>query len=230
MIDVIDFFSIGTSLATMKNIQTLIEVPPTYIDTGRIPLVGAVERRVGTGRMRADGFIQTPGIQFDKLTRDEYRTLLLYIFGDYYTKSVRRFVSWVDDLGFYTPFYGWIDRPTGLKDFTPHRLRPTTFPLRDLIMQSTSKSGNYTVVPGDNLIFVDTTGGDVTLTLEDAADFEPGVAYRFIKTVAANDLIVDADGSQTIDGATTITVENANEQVQLVSNGVDAWQSVSDED
>lgn len=223
------YFSIGPTLDTMQNIEATVQVPPQYIDTGRVPRIPSVRRRVGSGRMRADGLIQTEGVRFDKLSREEYRALLVRALGSYVTPSRFVYVSWVDDLGFYSPFAAWIDRPERLQDFTPSTLRPTVFPLRDLVLQYGTKTGNYTMTAADRLLFCNTTSGTITGTLPPAANVNAWTPYSVEKTAVANSLILDPDGSETIDGASTLTLTALYAHADFVSDGVSKWFTISDE-
>jgi len=83
-----------------------------------------------------------------------------------------------------------------------------------------SKSANYTVAQGDGAIFVDTTAGSVTLTLPPATVNE---IFRVIKTVAANSLIIQRAGSDTIEGSTSITITGQYLTTQLYSDGTATW-------
>jgi len=83
-----------------------------------------------------------------------------------------------------------------------------------------SKSANYTVVQGDGAIFVDTTAGNVTLTLPAATVNE---IFRIIKTVDTNSLIIQRAGTDTIEGATSITITGQYLTTQLYSDGSSTW-------
>jgi hypothetical protein len=91
-----------------------------------------------------------------------------------------------------------------------------------------SKSANYTMTADEanSLVVVDTTAGDVTITLPAVAGTD-GRSYYILKSVAANSLIITAQAGETINDTLTITASNKNECVQLVSNG-SVWLIVND--
>lgn len=56
-----------------------------------------------------------------------------------------------------------------------------------------------------DLYVVNTTGGSVTLTLPAVADALEGRVLWFYKPVAANSMVIDGNGSETIEGAANVT-------------------------
>ena len=77
---------------------------------------------------------------------------------------------------------------------------------------------DYTITMNDSILLCDSTGGDITITLLPAAK----LIYKKItvkKTVAANNVIIDGDGSETIDGAATKTISNQWESLTIISDG-----------
>lgn len=75
-----------------------------------------------------------------------------------------------------------------------------------------------TVNGGDHVIFADATGGNVTLTLPAAAN---GNQVLWIKKTdaSANLVIIDGSGSETIDGAATLTLPLRYNCVGIISDG-----------
>ena len=69
----------------------------------------------------------------------------------------------------------------------------------------TNSDTPYTVLDEEDSIFVDTTSGNVTVNLPAVAS-STGRKIRVTKTVAANTVTIDGDGSETINGATTATL------------------------
>jgi len=85
-------------------------------------------------------------------------------------------------------------------------------------MRSASKTAAYTATVTDDILYVDTTTA-FTITLPTAATFS-GRTLIIVKTTADfNACTIDADAAETIDGATTTTVNTQNEIVELYSNG-----------
>ncbi len=72
---------------------------------------------------------------------------------------------------------------------------------------------------------IDTTGGSVTVVLPLAAS-STGRVLSFKKTIAANSLILDGNGSETIDGATTKTATAQFAAYSIICDGT-AWHAIS---
>jgi len=85
-----------------------------------------------------------------------------------------------------------------------------------------TKTTSYTVTTSDTVVFADATSGAVTITLPAAS----GVAgYRFyIKRIdnSANTVTIGRTGADTIDGATSFTLDLQYTAAAFVSNGT-AW-------
>ena len=91
--------------------------------------------------------------------------------------------------------------------------------------RSVTTSGN--VVSGDYLIIADATAGAITLSLPPAA-LVPGRIYAFKRINAgANAVVIDPNGSETIDGNLTHTLTPQWNGVTIMSNGV-AWFILAD--
>lgn len=96
-----------------------------------------------------------------------------------------------------------------------------------LVAEATvAKSANYTVVAADRgkMILADATGGSFTITLTAAATLGNDFPI-VIKKVdsSANTVTIDADGSETIDGKTTLVLTQQWQGVKLRCTG-GAWQ------
>ena len=91
--------------------------------------------------------------------------------------------------------------------------------------RSVTTSGN--VVSGDYLIIADATAGAITMTLPPAA-LVPGRIYAFKRiNSGANAVVIDPNGSETIDGNLTHTLTPQWNGVTIMSNGV-AWFILAD--
>jgi len=86
-----------------------------------------------------------------------------------------------------------------------------------------TESSNYTVLTTDNVILSDTSGGAFTITLYTASGNAGKVVYVKKTTSDFNAITVDGNGTETIDGATTTTVDTIGETLYLVSDGTN-WQ------
>ena len=104
---------------------------------------------------------------------------------------------------------------------------PTTYSGQEAFGQQTENlprtlprevTASANVNPLDYEIRVDSTAGSVTMTLETAVGCA-GRRHWFKKTVAANSMIIDGNGSETIDGATSITMTAQYAVVVVESNG-----------
>jgi len=74
-----------------------------------------------------------------------------------------------------------------------------------------------------DIYFCASAGGNVTVTLPDATtgDALAGRVVTIFKVDAANDVIIDGDGSQTINGATTVTMSAQYNYRTVMSNGTE---------
>jgi len=103
-------------------------------------------------------------------------------------------------------------------DLTAHAATEESARLAASVVFTQSVSVDVALDIGDALralILIDTSAGDVTITLQPAAD----MAHReiILKKTADNNLaIVDGDGSETIDGALVFNLEMLNQFVRLM--------------
>lgn len=85
----------------------------------------------------------------------------------------------------------------------------------------TSQTGDYTVTDSDFLVLVDASSGNVTITLPASSS---GRRYEIKKTdSSANKVIIDGDGSETIDGATTQELLLQYEALSVMGDGSGNW-------
>lgn len=92
-----------------------------------------------------------------------------------------------------------------------------------------AKSANYTVLTSDRnkLITFDATAGSVTATLPAAASAGSGFTVAIKKLdSSANAVVIDGNASETIDGATTVSLTLQYDTVVLVCDGTN-WQVMS---
>jgi hypothetical protein len=84
----------------------------------------------------------------------------------------------------------------------------------------TSKTADYTATANDDVILVSASGAAVTITLPAAAS-SSGKAYYIKRTdqTPANAVTIDANGSETIDGATTRKLSTRYEALVLACDG-----------
>lgn len=100
------------------------------------------------------------------------------------------------------------------RDTDDERLRTMVARLQETRVRTVTATGSATA--GDDVLLVDTTAGSVTVNLPPARTV-PGHEYRVKKTVAANTVTLDADGSDTIDGAGTLAWTTQYQSYTIVS-------------
>lgn len=101
---------------------------------------------------------------------------------------------------------------------------PTQTPLTTYTVAT--KTAAYTATTADEVLICDTTSAAFTLTLPTAVG-NTGKSFWIHKIgTAANDLTIDPNGSQTIDGQTTMLLSGQYRSVQIVSDGSN-WVTIS---
>jgi hypothetical protein len=82
-----------------------------------------------------------------------------------------------------------------------------------------SKTSAYTLATSDDVILADSSSAAFTLTLPTAVG-NTGKVFRVKKTDSSfNAVTIDGDGTETIDGATTTTLNTQDETLTIVSDG-----------
>lgn len=94
------------------------------------------------------------------------------------------------------------------------------------VTSKTFADSGYTATTSDNVILIDASGGAFTLNLF-AASGNTGARLYIKKTDSSfNAVTIDANLTETIDGATTTTLNTQNEVVEIICDGTN-WQIVS---
>jgi hypothetical protein len=75
---------------------------------------------------------------------------------------------------------------------------------------------NHDQTSEDDYVLVNTTGGQVTISMLSAADWTH--PFKFRRTTGSNSVVIDPDGSETIDGSATMTI-NSDAIIEIVSDG-----------
>lgn len=91
-----------------------------------------------------------------------------------------------------------------------------------LLSNNVNEISTNTELTGSNfgeLVVVDSTTGNVTITLPDPSLLNFGWQVAIKKAVDANSVTVDTDGASTIDGDASVLLENAENAVQVRSDG-----------
>jgi len=83
-----------------------------------------------------------------------------------------------------------------------------------------TKTANYTIAGTDVVIFADAAGGNVTITLPSAGSFSGYSFYvKRIDNSSSNTCSVARSGGDTIDGATSFSLDTQYFAVRIISNG-----------
>jgi hypothetical protein len=216
------YFSVGTSLANMVNLETYVARAPHIFPNLLMPLSGPVKTRVGSGLARRDGWVMGAW-QWDVLTVTDWRSLIANVMGGYSVASRTLYISTISEDYFYSPFLVVADKPYPADGMEPaiggHDVKNIRMLLIKAVLQSVTKTANYTVTTSDRLVYGNTASGNITLTLPAAASVTPNTVYSFQKTNASNTLTLDGNASETIDGATTKALTALNSRADLVSDG-----------
>lgn len=85
-----------------------------------------------------------------------------------------------------------------------------------------TKNSNYTVMLNDGFLLADCSSGNLIFTLPTAASAISKVFYIKKSDSTANTLTIQANGSETVDGANTISIPTQYQSFSLVSSG-SAW-------
>lgn len=103
-----------------------------------------------------------------------------------------------------------------------------TTPATVQVLEYVDASSNTVIAPTDTFVYIagDCSGGSFTITLPLASSVTAGRLF-VVKDVTGssytNPISVAISGSDTIEGASSFTVESNNSSVMLVSNGIDKW-------
>jgi hypothetical protein len=222
------YFAIGTTLAGMVNVGTLLSTEPIYVPPdGRVPLVGSVNKRAN-GKLLRDGFKNGRWVTITE--QEELNTFLLSIFGSYTLDYKSLYVSTLDETGHYSPYLCNFERPSTVDETMVQTtggvyLSPTVFNLSDCILQTLTKTANYTVTTSDRFIYANTASGSITFALPAVAGVVINTVYSFIKTSASNSMILDGNGGELVAGAATLTKTALNARVDIYSDGA-KWLTV----
>ena len=202
----------GTTLANMVNLESIVTTPATVLPNGGgapMPLQGGVSRRLLSGRLQRNG--NQNGAWgypvFDNGLTD-LNTLRLALYGDYTTSSKQLYVITVDDTGKYSPFLCYVDCPyLGQSMTTSLFLNPINvrFDLIGGVLQSSTKTSNFTVTTSTHYLIADTSGGSVTFTLPALSGVTSDVPFTFYKSSASNNMVLDGNGSETVGNSLTKT-------------------------
>lgn len=211
------------NLANLVNVETLTRAAPHILPDKMMPLTGVVRRRSLSGKMRHDGALNGELI-FDMMSRTALNTFVNTVFGDWETASMYVALTLLTENGYYSAFKGYIEKPT----FTlapGGYAREISCALSNLQLQTVTKTASATLTAAERLVYGDTTTGSVTLTLPAASAVAANTVVSIEKRAAANNLVIDGNGAETIDGAATQTLTALYDRLDLYSTG-SVWKSI----
>lgn len=220
-----DYFCVGASLSGLVNVESLVSLPPGIAEAqggSPMPLSGEAAQRLLSGRLKRGGRANSAWVwgYFDN-DMDDLLTLRRAIFGDLTTQSKQGYVITLDEHNEWSPFLCHIDAPRigqtmRLYNSVPYDI---TFTLAGGVLQSVTKSSNFSLALSEHLVYVDTSGGNVTASLPALAGVTADVPYRLVRTSVSNSFTLDPNSSETIDSASTKSVSGANTSVTIIKSG-----------
>jgi hypothetical protein len=86
------------------------------------------------------------------------------------------------------------------------------------VFQIVTATGNVTLTSGNTVVLVDSTSSNVTVTLPDAT-VNTGRYYVIKRTTAANNVIIQAQSGQTVEGGASTTLTGAGSTDSIISSG-----------
>lgn len=214
------YFSIGTTLANMVNVQTYTDYPPKSVPDRAVALTGSVKRRTLAGVTRGDGWVNS-SLFFDYLPQTNFDAFMWAVFGGYTTEDAAVYITALDESKHYSPFSCRIAKPT-FNLIVGGDYQNVTFPLTDCTLETANKTSNFTVTTSTHHLTATTSGGSVTFALPAVAGVTAYVPYSFIKLSSANSMILDPNSTEQIAGASTLTVTTQYERVDIYTDG-SAW-------
>lgn len=221
------YFALGTTLANLKNVEDIVGLPPHVLPNQAVPLTRPNARRTLSGAVVRNGAIATP-LQWDVLRQRALRDLIALYWPDG-EASAPLYASWLDETGRYSPFAVVVSRPQAGEDYEMTDsvwARAIRLPAFNWTLQSVTKTTSATLTASDRLVYCNTSSATVTLTLPAANAVNPNTVLSVVKTVAANQMIVQRSGSDTLDGGVSVTYTAAGTRADMVSNGVNAWRTI----
>jgi hypothetical protein len=222
------YFAAGSTLANMVNLETVIS-PPSVLEGGRVPVLPPIAERALDGILTRSGKIPSR-LKFTDATEAERVALNTLLFASQSVASIQLYMSLLAEDGHFNPYLVVADRPYELEQYTRFNDLNLSrdgllLPLFDCRLQYLTKTANYTITTADHLVYFDTSGGSRTASLAALSGFNENVVYSVVKTSASNSLIIDPNGSETIDGASTKTVTALNARVDFIKRD-GAWITV----
>jgi len=93
----------------------------------------------------------------------------------------------------------------------------------DMSLETRSPSEDYAATEDDEVLLCDASGSQMTISIP-AADAVPGKFYYIKKIDSSNNaIIIDPDGTETLDDQETISIAVQYECLKIVSDGTEWW-------
>lgn len=226
------FFSIGTTLANMQNFGVYFICPLQVPDGGRVPYTGSVDLRGVAPLLVRDGYVNGK-LLLAISDSSELFPFIQAIYGGYSVDSLRLYVTALSEDEHYSPYLAYVERPSVADGTMPvvataggGRLKGVVVNLTDCILQFVTKAANYTRTTSNRLVYYDTASGNRTDTLPAASAVTPNTIYSAVISGAGHNVVITPAGSDTINGASTLTINGLNTRVDFYSDGVSAWYAV----
>ena len=157
----------------------------------------------------------------DVAARADLNEFLYARFGYPASADAALYMTLIDEDGHYSPFLLRAEKPT-FQVSNKALVRQIVFPLWNCVLQSATKTANFTVTTSTRLLYADTASGSITFALPAVAGVNANTVFSFVKTASANNMVLDPSGSETIENASTLTVTAQYERVDVYTDG-SAW-------
>lgn len=213
-----------TDVGDVVNVESLVDYAPHSV-ANFVRLTSGNRRELANGAFREDGYLRGL-LLMDRLSADDLDTLVLYVLGSWETVSAERALVVTDERGRYIPILAHVSKPTFDRPSGGYWRTNIAFALSNIRVQSATKTSNYTVTADDRLLNCNTASGSITLSLPAVASVNAYVPYNAIKTSGSNNLVLDPNSTEQIEGASTYTVTANNAFVTYYTDGA-AWYVLS---
>lgn len=223
------YFAIGTTQANLVNVETIVTDPPTVLRAFWVPLLGPVARRPLSGKLNRDGAVKTRW-DWPSMSQDDHVTWINNALSGFLVASVPRVIATLDEMGKYSIFdVKSADKPQAddqtqnYEIVNDYWLADYQQPLFGLTLAYVAISSSQAITTAQRMVLADTSAGSVTITLPAASAPAPNTPFCFWKQSAANNLVIQRAGADTVGAGTSITLTALEERAELVSDGVSAW-------
>jgi hypothetical protein len=210
----------GSDLASLVNIETLLGKPPFSLPDRRIPLLASNGRRTLNQALQRNGSINVK-LPVSFVTQTNHNAFVYSVFGGFTVASKAVVLSAIDETGYYSPFTAELDRPIEAENYQVSPggvwLIEYELPFNNLTLQSTTVTGDTTITSSTRLVYANTAGGNIIITLPAVGTPGTYTPFGVVKTSASNTVTIKDAAAATV---TTITALYGRKD--LITNGT-AW-------